>query len=101
MDPWKRQFIRDLFPYSASRVQMERAFLAKHPHIPTSLYKYREFSSNHIDALKKNVLWMSSPDRFNDPYDTTIHFDPNRFLVEDQSLEEFMASLEELERNAK
>lgn len=98
MEPWKRQFIRYLFPYSLARQKIELAFIVKHPHVPNYLYKYREFNPRHLAALREGVLWMSSPDRFNDPFDTTIFFDSNRFIVEDESPEEAIESAKELQR---
>ena len=99
MERWQKQVIRSRFHYSAKRMQIERAFLIKHPHVPDRLCKYRKFSRDHLDALKRNVLWMSSPDRFNDPYDAAVSFDPDRFLVEEQSAQEFIATAESLTRN--
>lgn len=99
MEYWQRQFIRYLFPYSASRIRIEPAFLVKNPHVPLFLYKYREFKVSHLDALKRGILYMSSPDRFNDPFDTTIFFDPSRFIVEDFSADEFLEKVEEIERD--
>jgi hypothetical protein len=98
MEKWKRQFIRYLFHYSAQRVIIEAAYTVKHPHIPSALYKYRAFTDQHKDALSKGMLWRSSPDRFNDPYDTADYFDQNRLLTEDQSHAEFMATVEEMRR---
>jgi hypothetical protein len=95
MEQWQRQFIRGLFPYSASRLRIEHAFLAKHPHVPAFLYKYREFKKQHLEALQRGVLFMSSPDRFNDPFDTTVYFDPSRFVVEDLTAEEMLERIEE------
>jgi hypothetical protein len=80
-------------------MRTEHAFLAKHPHVPRLLYKYREFKPSHLDALKRGVLYMSSPDRFNDPFDTTVFFDPARFIVEDLSLPEFIEHVKEIERD--
>lgn len=68
---------------------MERAFSIKQAHIPPKLYKYRRFCKDHIDALRRNVLWLSSPDRFNDPYDAAVSFDLDRSWVEDYTVEEF------------
>jgi hypothetical protein len=96
MEKWKRQLIRYHFHYSARRLNIEAAYTVKHPHIPSALYKYREFCDRHKDALCKGVLRRSSPDRFNDPYDTGVYFDQNRFLMEDQSREEFMTSIDEM-----
>ncbi len=98
MECWQKQLIRSLFHYSRKRMNIERAFIVKTPHIPKRLYKYRQFTRNHVDALEKNVLWMSSPDNFNDPFDSTVSFDPNRFLVENQSVDGFVAMTNELQR---
>ena len=97
MEKWKREFIRYLFPYSASRLRIEPAYVVKHPHVPPLLHKYRQFSGRHKDALAKGVLWMSSPDKFNDPYDSGVWFDPDRFLVEDQSAHEFIKTAKEMQ----
>jgi hypothetical protein len=101
MEPWIRQFIRALFPYSASRMDIERAFMVKHPHVQAKLYKYREFSSRHLDALARIALWMSSPNEFNDLYDAAVCFNPDRFLIEDQSAKEFIKSVREIEGTIK
>ena len=82
-------------------MRIENAFMVKHLHVPDHLYKYRQFTTNHLDALSKNVLWMSSPDRFNDPYEAAVSFDTDRLLIEDQSVQDFIASIEELEQVAK
>ena len=97
MESWKKEYIRKLFHYSALRMNIEAAFLIKHPNVPTKLYKYRYFSDCHKSALENDVLYMCSPDRFNDPYDTTIYFDPDRFLMEDYTLAEFQDMIAELQ----
>jgi hypothetical protein len=91
MEKWQREFVRLMFRPARSRADVEAAILAKHPHIPRFLYKYKEFSDNHKGALMKGVLRTSSPDCFNDPFDTGLYFEPDRFLVEDLPAEEFMA----------
>jgi hypothetical protein len=79
------------FPYSAKKLRIEEAFLLKDRHIPHKLYKYRSFTENHLGALVEGVLWMSAPERFNDPYDTAVYFDTNRFIADDIPAEEFVA----------
>ena len=100
-EAWMRQFIRSLYPYSASRMNIEKAFLIKHPHVPAKLYKYRQFSDNHLDALRRGVLWMSTPDRFNDPYDASVFFNPERFWIEDYTIPEFLRVTAEINRVVK
>ncbi|WP_370554224.1 DUF2971 domain-containing protein [Edwardsiella tarda] len=37
------------------------------------LYKYREMSKNHLDALGRRKIWFSVGDCFNDPFDCTLN----------------------------
>lgn len=83
-----------MFCYSADRLQIERAFLIKNPHIPNKLYKYRQFCEQHLEALRSNLLWRCSPDRFNDPYDTSIHFNVDHLLMENLSLQDALQNAE-------
>jgi len=96
IEPWQRTLIRSLFPYSSSKLSIEAAFIAKYPHVPNYLYKYRAFCDRHKEALEADQLWFSSPDRFNDPFDTTVYFDSARFLVEDESVDECLARVKEM-----
>lgn len=96
IEPWQRTIIRNLFPYSSKKLAVEEAFIAKHPHVPKFLYKYRHFKDNHKASLEVDQLWFSSPDRFNDPFDTTVHFDTTRFLIEDCAISEFDERIPEL-----
>ncbi|HET9641033.1 MAG TPA: DUF2971 domain-containing protein [Allosphingosinicella sp.] len=90
---WQQILIRSLFHYSAERLDIERAFLIKHEHVPNRLFKYRNFNDYHLDALENDQLWMSSPDRFNDPFDTAIYFNSERFEMEDQDPGTFVAEM--------
>lgn len=94
MDKWKKKLVRLLFHYSAYNLQLEHAFHIKNQHIPERLYKYRHFSCEHKKALKKNILYRCSPNKFNDPYDTTLHFNADRLLLEDRSLEDAVQATE-------
>lgn len=91
MEKWRRQVVRYLFHYSARHLNIEQAFMAKDPHVPDKLYKYREFNDRHLKALRKCVLWRSSPDKFNDPYDTNVYFDSDRFFIENRKPEDAIA----------
>lgn len=46
--------------------------------IPERLYKYRNCKDNHISALEKDELWLSTSDLFNDPFDTLIQYDEGK-----------------------
>ena len=88
MEKWKKELVRYLFHYSAQHLQIERAFNLKNPHVPQRLYKYRYFCEGHKDALARNILWRCSPDKFNDPYDTSVYVNVDKCLMEDRSAED-------------
>jgi Protein of unknown function (DUF2971) len=91
MKSWQRSMIRKLFPYSVSMLDAEGGIAAKSPHIPSFLYKYRNFSNKgHFEALKRGTLFAVPPEDFNDPYDTAFTFDTGRFLIEDRTAAEFL-----------
>jgi Protein of unknown function (DUF2971) len=100
MEKWKQQLIRYQFHYSKARVRDQLGFLIKHPHIPPSLYKYRNFSDQHKHALSQGVLWRCSPERFNDPYDSVIFFDTERFPLEDHSVQELIKEMKQATASA-
>lgn len=96
MESWLRIFIRKLFPHTASRLDIDGAFSVKHDHVPKKLYKYRAFNNYSREALKSDQLWFSSPSNFNDPFDTTIFFDTNSFLVDDLSVDQVLQNIEKI-----
>lgn len=58
----------------------------KRKYIPQKLYRYRAINSNepiednkHIDALKKDKIYLTNPYYFNDPYDSAFSIDMELF----------------------
>lgn len=43
--------------------------------MPSSLFRFRSFSSNAVDAFKNDIIYALTADRFNDPYDTLVGYD--------------------------
>lgn len=66
----EKQMLQDLRPLNVALLQM----------IPERLYKYRACCPNHINAFKKDEVWMSTSDLFNDPFDTLIQCDSQEIL---------------------
>jgi hypothetical protein len=53
----------------------------------TSLYKYRATSDRRLESLRKNNLWVSHPNSFNDPFDcNTDNYELDRVEPETVSL---------------
>ena len=43
-----------------------------------SFFRYRSCSEFSLDALIKDEFWVSNPTKFNDPYDTSVTYDPKK-----------------------
>lgn len=43
--------------------------------MPSSLFRYRSYSSDAVDAFKKDIIYAVTADKFNDPYDTLVGYD--------------------------
>ncbi len=43
--------------------------------LPKRLFRCRECNEYNIDAFRKDEVWMSTADKFNDPFDTLIKYD--------------------------
>jgi len=44
-------------------------------YIPHKYYKYREVNEDNLRAIKEEYIWLSTPDKFRDPLDSTVSFD--------------------------
>ena len=49
--------------------------------IPPRLFRYRECSEMQFDAFDRDLIFASSADKFNDPYDCLLRFD-KKFLFD-------------------
>ena len=54
-----------VFPISESITQM----------LPQNLFRYRACNEMSIEALKNDLIYAVSADKFNDPYDTLVRYD--------------------------
>lgn len=67
---WIDEFISCLDCANASEMEIEKGFLIKEQHIPTRLYKFRAVNQYALDNLQNDTVWLNSPDKYNDPYDS-------------------------------
>ncbi len=99
---WKDKFTELLFPTNPLEIKMEEALNLKFSKIPPSLFKYRSFDGEglSLDILKNNEIMLSTPEKFNDPFDCGITFDGEklmnkRFRVGIDSTLSFLSSVHE------
>lgn len=43
--------------------------------MPKSLFRFRPFEKRSVDAFEKDIIYASTADKFNDPYDTLVRYD--------------------------
>ena len=53
------------FPISEAITQM----------MPSSLFRFRAYTPDSVDAFKNDIIYAVTADRFNDPYDTLVGYD--------------------------
>lgn len=66
---WIDDFLDSLKSAKVDEPWMERAMAFKQSHLPNRIYKYRADNSNALNNLTNDTVRMSSPDKYNDPYD--------------------------------
>ena len=57
--------------------------------MPKSLYRYRAFEENSIDAFWKDIIYHAKPKDFNDPHDCLVYIDENSLNAKIKELVSF------------
>jgi hypothetical protein len=65
----KRQLIELL---SKTDPDIEQAMVIKHRLIPPCLYRYRSFNCKSLRDLRDDTVWLTSPNKYKDPYDSAL-----------------------------
>ncbi|MGK0271263.1 MAG: hypothetical protein ACI88H_001920 [Cocleimonas sp.] len=94
-DEWLHKLREYFFSPKLEEVKVHEAIDLKYDYIPKRLFKYRQYGEYALENLKNNTLWCDSASGFNDPYDTSIHFEYSQATLDKQlikSIEEQGAS---------
>lgn len=75
---WLDQFVEMLFPLDVRRLNIEGAYLLKHQHLPSSIFKYRRVTECALKNLNEDTVWLADPRSLNDPYDCAHSMDLDR-----------------------
>ncbi len=78
----RRQFWNTLCGLNGIDLQADREKLEKTIKYPRYIYRYREVSLSTIDALQRNLVFFSTADHYDDPFDTLLYIDFNRIREE-------------------
>lgn len=71
---WRKLFIEKLLSNDIRGAQA-----IKLNNLPKSIFKYRSISEHSLDNLKNDTVWISSVDKFDDPYDCFFALFANGF----------------------
>ena len=69
---WIQEFRNSLFPIKSTEANIERAYQIKECNIPQSIFKYKCFNELCKKDLINSTIHISTPDKFNDPYDCAL-----------------------------
>ncbi len=72
MDDWVKRMVECLAPDEIQGVRVEEAISIKYQNRPKSVFKYRRNCERSRSNLENNLVWVCSPDEYNDPYDSGI-----------------------------
>lgn len=74
---WKKEYERCLL---SNPVKLDDAINIKKKHIPSRLYKYREFDTEkHWVDWVKGKIFTNAPLNFNDPFDCLLSYSRNTY----------------------
>jgi len=70
-------FVKNISKLNKNDVNIEVLTQLKYDNLPKSLFKYCSFDeqNRNIDNLKKDIVWLSDPSSFNDPYEFSSKID--------------------------
>lgn len=83
--PWQYTLVNDIFSKqemnncSLSEIIDSDIFEIKKQKCPLMLYKFYTPTIENISDVQNKLLWLSSPETFNDPYDCRLSFDYEAF----------------------
>jgi len=69
MDAWIQEFVECIAGVEGTSLDFEKGFLLRYRHMPKSIYKFREVNDYSIENLSTGTVWLTSPSKYNDPYD--------------------------------
>ena len=76
------EFWKTLCSLDGKELQADQNKLKEKIVFPRFIYRYREVTSNNLDALRSNRLFFSSANYYDDPFDTFLYIDKKRLQKE-------------------
>jgi hypothetical protein len=81
-DKWIDDFVALLNRATIAHNTHESAIALKDYHLPSRIYKYRSDNDYSRANLENNLVWMASPNAYNDPYDCLFKVEEAQAVTE-------------------
>jgi len=65
-------------PTDPAAMNIKKALVLTQQNLPKSLFRYRKLSDCELDNLIRDCIWLTSPIKYNDPFDSAVTFSPER-----------------------
>jgi hypothetical protein len=69
---WKEKYFALLNAPKLQEASVTKALAIKRENFPPSLFRFRPLNLNTLSEIRKNYIWLASPDSFNDPFDSSL-----------------------------
>ena len=74
-DLQRKEFWNVLLSLNGNDKKADQAILNNTIECPPNIYRYRPINTNSLEALRTNLLYFSTANYYDDPFDTFIHVD--------------------------
>lgn len=81
----RKDFWNTLCSLDGNDIQNDRKLLKNKIIFPHYLYRYRDVNFNNLESLRTNLLYFSSANYYDDPFDTFLHIDIEKIRAEFES----------------
>ena len=78
----RKEFWDTLCSLEGNDIQNDSKLLMKKIVFPHHLYRYRDVTFDNLEALRTNLLYFSSANYYDDPFDTFLHIDIEKIRAE-------------------
>jgi len=75
---WKEEFMSAIGPFDPAELDFKKAHALIAQNFPKYLYRFRKMSGYEVDNLDADCVWLTSPLKYNDPFDSAVTFSPER-----------------------
>ena len=78
----RQKFWETLCSFTGEQIENEIKILKSSIRYPKYLFRYRSVNNNNLEALRTNKIFFSKASKYDDPFDTFLNIDINRFQSE-------------------